>query len=93
DESNNAWYAEAFYTIGKDSLGPLGLPLFMVVPVVRVDWFEKNDGKDKYADLTLNLGVYPWQNVKVFVEYLTSLDRPSGVKSDWRWTVQAAVAF
>jgi len=93
DESNNAWYAEAFYTIGKDSLEPFRLPLFMVVPVVRVDWFEKNDGKDKYTDLTLNLGFYPLQNVKVFVEYLTSLDRPSGVKSDWRWTVQAAVAF
>ena len=93
DESNNAWYAEAFYTIGKDSLGPLGLPLVMVVPVVRVDRFEKNDGKDTFTDLTLNLGLYPWQNVKLFVEYFTSLDRPSGVKSDWRWTVQAAVAF
>jgi hypothetical protein len=93
DERNHAWYAEAFYTIGKDSLHAIGIPLFMVVPLVRVDRFERNDGEDTFTDLSLNLGFYPWQNVKFFVEYFTSLDRPSGVSNDWRWTVQAAVAF
>lgn len=93
DESNNAWYAEAFYTIGKDDLRAIGIPLFMVVPILRVDRYEKNDGKDTYADLTANLSCYPWQNVKLGVEYFTSLDRPSGVKSDWRWTVLLTLAF
>ncbi|MBI3988217.1 MAG: hypothetical protein HY347_01230 [candidate division NC10 bacterium] len=91
DERNNAWYLEAFYTIEEDKLK--GIPLFMVVPLVRVDGYQKNDGKDDFLDLTLNLGFYPWQNVKLFVEYFTSLDRPNGVTNDWRWTVEAAVAF
>ncbi|MBI2372196.1 MAG: hypothetical protein HYV08_18535 [Deltaproteobacteria bacterium] len=92
DERNNAWYVETFYTIKKDTLHDLGIPLFMVVPLVRLDSYEKN-GRDKFNDLTLNLGFYPWQNVKLFVEYFTSLERPAGVATDWRWTVQLAVGF
>jgi hypothetical protein len=93
DESNNAWYVEAFHTIGADSLRAIGIPLHMVVPIVRVDRYEKKDGKDKFTDLTLNLSFYPWQNVKLYAEYFASLERPSGVASDWRWTVQAELAF
>jgi hypothetical protein len=93
NESKNAWYAEAFYTIGKDNLRAIGIPLSMVVPIVRVDQYEKKGVKDSFTDLTLNLSFYPWENVKFYVEYFTSVDRPSGVASDWRWTVEAAVGF
>lgn len=93
DESKNAWYAEAFYTIGEGDLRAIGIPLSMVVPIVRVDQYEKKGVKDNFTDLTLNLSFYPWENVKFFVEYFTSVERPSGVASDWRWTVQAELAF
>lgn len=93
DESKNAWYAEAFYTIGEKELRAIGIPLSMVVPIIRVDQYEKKGVKDGFTDLTLNLSFYPWENVKFFVEYFTSVDRPSGVPDDWRWTVEAAVGF
>ena len=93
NESKNAWYAEAFYTIGKDNLHAIGIPLSMVVPIVRVDQYEKKGVKDGFTDLTLNLSFYPWENVKFYAEYFTSVERPSGVPNDWRWTVEAAVGF
>jgi hypothetical protein len=93
NESKNAWYAEAFYTIGKDNLRAIGIPFSMVVPIVRVDQYEKQGVKDSFTDLTLNLSFYPWENVKFYVEYFTSVDRPSGVPNDWRWTLEAALAF
>jgi hypothetical protein len=93
DESKNAWYVEAFYTIGKDNLRAIGIPLSMVVPIVRVDQYEKQGVKDSFTDLTLNLSFYPWENVKFYAEYFTSVDRPSGVPNDWRWTLEAALAF
>jgi hypothetical protein len=86
DEDNDAWYAQAFYVYQKDAR-----PL--LVPLVRFDSYEQNDGKDDYGELTLNLGYYFTENIKGFVEYWTQIDKPSAVKRDNRFTVQIAAAF
>jgi hypothetical protein len=68
-----------------------GTPTF--VPLVRFDSYEKNDGKDEYQDLTLNLTYYMKENVKGYVEYWNQLDAPDGVDKDSRVTLQLYVGF
>lgn len=83
---NNAWYAQALYVV-KQQYRPL------VVPLVRYDSYEKNDGKDTYNELTLNVGYYFTQNIKGIVEYWTQTKVPDGQSKDNRFTVQLYAAF
>ena len=85
-EDNDAWYAQAFYVWKKDAR-----PL--VVPVVRFDSYEENDGNDEYKELTLNVGYYFTENIKGFVEYWTQTDKPDDVMRDNRITLQIVAAF
>lgn len=78
---NMAWYGEGSYVIKKD-----GRPF--IVPLIRFDSYEKNNGFDNYDELTLNLSAYIYENVRVFAEYWTQLDTPPGVIEDDRITVQ-----
>ncbi len=63
------------------------------VPIVRYDTYEKNDGKDDYSELTLNLTHYFKQNIKGYVEYWKQLDTPNTVTEDDRVTAQLSVGF
>jgi hypothetical protein len=85
-EDNDAWYTQAFYVWRKDAR-----PL--VVPLIRFDSYEENDGNDKYKELTLNLGYYFTENIKGFVEYWTQTDKPDDVMRDNRITLQIVAAF
>ncbi len=74
---NDVGYVEAFYAIRTPMLANLPVPIFQVVPLLRVDSFEKNDGNNDETTLTANLGVYPFENLRVNFEYFTSLDEPA----------------
>jgi hypothetical protein len=85
-EDNDAWYAQAFYVWRKDAR-----PL--LVPLIRFDSYEENDGNDEYNELTLNVGYYFTENIKGFVEYWTQTDKPDDVMRDNRITLQIVAAF
>jgi predicted porin len=85
-EENDAWYTQAFYVLRKDTR-----PL--LVPLVRFDSYEENDGKDGYDELTLNVGYYFTENIKGYVEYCTQTDKPDDVMRDNRITLQIVAAF
>jgi len=86
NEDNDAWYTQAFY-VWKKNARPL------LVPLIRFDSYEKNDGNDEYRELTLNLGYYFTENIKGFVEYWTQTDKPDDVMRDNRITLQIVAAF
>lgn len=92
-EVNNAWYTEVFYTIKRDVLQRGSFPGFMLVPIVRFDSYERNNGRAKYSDLTMNLSYFPWENTKAFVEFLRAIDRPAPGPKDWRVIGQFVLAF
>ncbi len=93
DEHNNLWYIEGFYTINREILDNIGIPGVRIVPIVRVDRYEKTDGTKDFTDLTLNLSYYPWENVRLYTEYFDNLDAPPGTNKQWRWTVQVEIGF
>lgn len=65
----------------------------MLVPSVRFDHFEKNDGRDGFDEITLNLTYYLHENVKIFLEYFNQLDIPSGQETDSRVMLQVEAGF
>ncbi|MFQ5893358.1 MAG: hypothetical protein ACE5H5_03500 [Nitrospinota bacterium] len=93
DERNNFWDLGAFYTVPEKILKRAGIPGVMVVPAARLDGFEKSGGDDEFLDLTLNLGSYPWEKMRVYAEHFRSIDRPPGKAHEWRWTVQVEFSF
>lgn len=76
-QENDVFYGEVFYTLRGDLLANLPVPLFQVVPLLRIDSYEKNDGDNDETDLTANLGVYVTENFRANFEYFTSLDHPA----------------
>lgn len=92
-ETNNSWYTEVYYTITRDVLQRGSFPGFMLVPIVRVDRYERNNGLAGYTDLTVNLSYLPWENTKAFFEYTRALDRPTAGPKDWRVIGQFVLAF
>jgi hypothetical protein len=86
NEENTAWYLQTFYVWQKDAR-----PL--LVPLVRFDSYEENDGHDDFEELTLNIGYYFTENIKGFVEYWTQTDKPDDVKRDNRVTLQIIASF
>lgn len=93
DEKNNLWYVEAFYAVDETVLESIGIPGALVVPTIRFDGYQKSDGVDDFLDFTFNLSYYPWENVRVYTEYFTPLDVPTGTAKEWRWTVQVEIGF
>lgn len=86
--SDNSAYSLQAYHVLK---GSTGRPAW--VPLVRLDVYEKNDGRDEYAELTLNLTHYLEENVKAYVEFWGQLDTPRGVSNDNRFTLQLLVGL
>jgi hypothetical protein len=93
NEKNNLWYVEAYYAVDEKVLDSIGIPGALVVPTIRFDGYQQSDGTDDFLDFTLNLSYYPWENVRVFTEYFTPLDVPTGTAKEWRWTVQVEIGF
>ncbi|MFQ5684966.1 MAG: hypothetical protein ACE5HC_17060 [Candidatus Binatia bacterium] len=91
--TNNLWYVEGFYAFDQDVMQSIGLPLAAIVPSFRVDRFEKNNGMDDFTDLTFNLSVYPWENVRFYLEYFDRVDEPVGEDEPSRVTVQVELGF
>ncbi len=85
-EKNNAWYFQTLYVMSKNSRP-------WIVPLLRVDSYEKNDGTSEYTELTLNSSYYFTQNIKAMAEYWTQVDVPDTVEKDNRLTVQVSAAF
>ncbi len=83
-ENNNAWYLQALYVISRNS-SP------WIVPLIRIDSYEKNDGNAEYDELTLNSTYYFTQNIKGIAELWTQVDAPG--PNDRRFTVQITAAF
>lgn len=87
DVSNNAWSVQGSYVFKKEN----GQPTF--VPTIRLDQYEKNNGMDKYSEVSVNLAYYPVQNAKVYLEYWDRFDVPTGAAKNHRLTLQAVFSF
>jgi len=86
EDENDAWYLQGIYVVKDD-----GRP--SIVPLVRFDSYEMNDGNDQYKSYTLNLGYYFTQNIKGFAEFSDQYDTPSGIDEEKRYTLQLEAAF
>jgi len=86
DLENDAWYLQRQYVVKKD-----GRP--QIVPLLRIDSYETNNGMDDFMSGTLNVGYYFTQNIKGFVEYFREFDVPSGDTEDKRFTLQIEAGF
>ncbi|MFV1984466.1 MAG: hypothetical protein ACC657_13070 [Thiohalomonadales bacterium] len=86
-EKNNAYSVQYIYHVKTAT----GSPTF--VPVVRLDNYEKADGKDSYDEVTLNLTYYINENFKSFIEYWEQISVPNSIVADNRTTLQFTVGF
>jgi hypothetical protein len=85
-KENASGYVEGFYAWAKDDRP-------FLVPLLRYDWTEENDGADKHSVLTAQLGAYLIENAKLAFEYSKEIDVPGdGEKSD-RVTLMADIVF
>ncbi len=86
ENDNDAMSIQAYHVIKSSS----GAPTW--VPLIRFDSYDKNNGKDSYDELVLNVTYYFEQNIKGFVEYWDR-SAPTAAKDDDRLTVQLTVGF
>lgn len=86
DESNAVWYLEGTYAM-RDS----GRTTW--APMLRLDSYEQNDGKDSFSTATINIAYYFTQNIKGFFEYNNLYDGPTSADEGSRSTVQLEAAF
>jgi len=93
EATNNAYSLQYYFTAKTKT----GSPTF--VPLMRVDAYQKNNGNDDYAELTLHLTYFITENFKTFIEYWDQISVPSAkpgqaaVIGDNRTTWQLAVNF
>ncbi len=80
DEKNNSLYGELFWVFYDKNQSPL------IVPLVRVENYEMDDGTNKYTDLTANLSYFLSQNVKLTLEFWANLSVPDGIAKGNRIT-------
>lgn len=85
-EKNDALYLQAMHVIANKNRP-------WIVPLLRFDSYENNDGGNKYNELTLNCAYYFTQNIKGIAEYWTQTKTPSDVEKDKRFTIQITAAF
>jgi len=75
-DNNGLYLGELFLTWQDDSFDNLPVPLTQVVPFVRVEKYEMNDGQNDRADLILNLTAYWTENLSSSFEYFQTMDGP-----------------
>lgn len=85
DVDNDAFSIQAMYTIQKGKQP-------WIMPLVRYDFFERNDGEDNFDDVTLNLTYFFEENVKAFVEFWKRFNAPGDAEEN-RLTLQIHVGF
>jgi hypothetical protein len=86
EETNSAFYVQALYALRQESRPVL-------VPLIRYDGYEMNDGEEQYGDVTLHVSYYAIQNVKLSAEYWGGVTVPEGVDESSRVTRQLVAAF
>ncbi len=87
-EKNNAWYFEGIYVFRRpDAESP------WIVPSLRIEGFERNNGMQDFTALTANVSYYLYENVKIFGEWYKEVNVPTGFQKGGRFTIQAAVGF
>jgi hypothetical protein len=85
DDNNNAFYLQGFYTFLADH-NPF------IVPLVRFDFYQTDDGKHDITAWTVALTYYPLENIKLTAEYWDR--KGSGdVADDNRVTLQINAFF
>ena len=85
-QTNDSAYLELFYTARKGER-----PL--VVPLIRYDWTESNNGLDTTSVVTAQVNTYPIQNVRLALEYSQEVDTPSDREKSDRIVLMADVNF
>lgn len=83
---NDALYIEGLYTFRRE-----GRP--WIVPLLRLDKYEKNDGFDQFTEISANLSYYFTENVRLFAEWWKQVDVPSSQPKDGRVTLQIELGF
>lgn len=83
---NNMYYVQGMYRIMEGDR-----PL--IVPLLRLEGREENNGADSYSTAILNLGYYFAENVKGFLEYSDTYDTPEGEDTTNATTAQLEVVF
>lgn len=86
DADNDAFFIEGLYAVPWNERP-------WIVPLIRFDWFETNDGADEVSTITLHLDYYIYENVKIFAEWFKELDDESDNDEDGRFTIQAEIGF
>ncbi len=86
-DDNDAFSIQAFWNFSN------GSSRRTVVPMLRYDTYETDDGSGTFDELVLNLGYYVNENVKVYLEYWNRFDAPTPAQEDSRITIQAVAAF
>ncbi len=85
EDENLALYVEASYAFKKD-----GRTTF--VPLLRLDSYERNDGKDDFTELTAQVSYYLTQNARGFIEFWNQ-DAPGSGNNNNMLTLQGEVTF
>ncbi len=85
-EKNTDWYLQGAYFMNDG-----GLPT--LVPIVRYESTQKNDGNDTTGTAIANLTHYFTKNAKGMVEYSQDITVPSGANKEHGLAVQVEVAF
>jgi len=84
-DDNTAAYIEARYTFMDQ-----GSPSF--VPLLRLDSYEKNNGRDNYDEVTAQLAYYLAENARGSIEYWR-VNGPTSATDDSTVTLQVEVGF
>lgn len=83
---NDAWYLQGmFVSMSK------GSP--KLVPVVRWDNYTKNNGHDRFSEITVNATYYRVENFRAQVEYWTQVDAPQELDKDRSITFQLVFLY
>jgi hypothetical protein len=64
-----------------------------VVPLVRYDWTESNNGLDTTSVVTAQVNTYPIQNARLALEYSKEIDVPGTREKSDRIVLMADVNF
>lgn len=85
-QTNDSAFVELYFTTRRGER-----PL--VVPLVRYDWTESNDGRDKTSVVTAQVNTYPIQNARLALEYSKEIDVPGTREKSDRIVLMADVNF
>lgn len=85
-QTNDSAYLELYYTHKKGERP-------FLVPYVRYDWRESNDGKDELSVVTGQLNAYVLQNVRLGMEYSAEIETPGDRAKSNRVVLMADVNF